>query len=382
MYRHESPAGEPAPRKPRKKKKFSFWRFLWKTIACCFCLGVMAASVLAVMLSMYVVEVTADDATLLDLDNMRLSYTTIVYAQNSETGEWEEYDTLSRDNQRIWVSLDEIPEDLRWAVICTEDKDFYESVGVNFKRTIGAAINEYTPFKIYSGRQGASTLEQQLIKNISGDDEQDAMRKVREIFRALGLDNRYSKDTILEAYMNTISLTGTIAGVQSGAREYFGKEVTELNLQECASLASITKSPTQYNPITNPEQHLQRRNHVLWNMYDQGKITEAEYKAASSAPLVLAEEEQLEVITKTSNNSYFIDALINQLAEDIIEKDESISTEAEALDKIYNGGLRIYATVDPFVQQSMEEVMLNKDDEYFPAYWREEEVKALGENDI
>ena len=138
------------PRKAPKKRKRSFWRGFWRLVACCFCLGVMAASVLAVMLSMYVVEVTADDATLLDLDNMRLAQTSIVYAQDHETGEWVEYTTLSRDNQRIWVYLDEIPENLKWAVICTEDKNFYDSVGVNFKRTIAAAINEYTPFKLFS----------------------------------------------------------------------------------------------------------------------------------------------------------------------------------------------------------------------------------------
>ena len=370
------------PRKAPQKRKRSFWRGFWRLVACCFCLGVMAASVLAVMLSMYVVEVTADDATLLDLDNMRLAQTSIVYAQDHETSEWVEYTTLSRDNQRIWVYLDEIPENLKRAVICTEDKNFYDSVGVNFKRTIAAAINEYTPLKLFSSSQGASTLEQQLIKNISQDDDHSAMRKVREIFRAIGLDNRYSKDTILEAYLNTISLTGTIAGVQSGAREYFGKDVSELSLPECASIASITQNPTRYNPITNPEQHLERRNLVLWNMYDQGKITEEEYNEAKNSPLVLAEEEEEEITTKSSNNSYFTDALINQLVEDIIEKDDAIDTEAEALDKIYNGGLRIYATVDPFVQQNMEEVMLNTDDAIFPAYWREAEVSSIAEDAI
>ena len=153
--------------------------------------------------------------------------------------------------------------------------------------------------------------------------------------------------------------------------------MSELNLAECASIASITQNPTRYNPITNPEQHLERRNLVLWNMYDQGKITEEEYNEAKNSPLVLAEEEEEAVTTKTSNNSYFTDAVINQLVErHHRQRRQHRHTAAEALDNlIYNGGLRIYATVDPFVQQSMEEVMLNTDDAIFPAYWREAEVQ-------
>ena len=103
------------------------------------------------------------------------------------------------------------------------------------------------------------------------------MRKVREIFRALGLDNKYSKETILEAYLNTIPLTGIIHGMEAGSIEYFGKHVEDLTLAECATLASITKNPTKYNPATNPEELIKRRNHVLYEMYTQGYITEAEF---------------------------------------------------------------------------------------------------------
>lgn len=371
------------PQGPKKKKRSvigRIWSFFWRFCVCMGCLGVMLGSVLAVLLSMYVVKATAADADLLDLDNMDLAYTTIIYARNHDDPTvWEVYDTLSRDNNRIWAYLNEIPEDLRWAFICTEDKTFYEHPGVNFKRTLSATINlvlnrlTHGQLRLYASEQGASTIDQQLIKNITGDDEQDPMRKVREIFRAIGLENRYSKDMILEAYLNTISLTGRIAGVRAGADTYFGKELGDLSLQECASIAAITKNPTLYNPYTNPETHLQRRNDVLYFMWQQGKITDTEYEQAVNSPLELAEGQTDEVVTRTSNNSYFTDAIIQQLVKDI-NAENGWEGESQALNVIYNGGLRIYATVDPFVQQQMEQVMLNTNDEIFAPLWREEEI--------
>ena len=167
-----------------------------------------------------------------------------------------------------------MPENLQNAVIAIEDKNFRTEPGINLKGTIGAALNAFTGNRIWGTNRGASTLEQQLIKNLTGDNEQDNMRKVREIFRALGLDNKYSKETILEAYLNTIPLTGIIHGMEAGSIEYFGKHVEDLTLAECATLASITKNPTKYNPATNPEELIKRRNHVLYEMYTQGYITE------------------------------------------------------------------------------------------------------------
>lgn len=346
-----------------------------KFVGVCICLGIMAGSVLAVVLSMYVVKITAGDADLLDLTNLKLAQTTKIMCPDPDTGEWVEYASLHSENNREWVDLQEIEANpyLKWAFICVEDKDFYTHSGVNFKRTIAAFINEYV-LPIYSSRQGASTLDQQLIKNITDDDEQSAERKVREIFRALGLDNRYEKDTILEAYLNTISLTNTVAGVQAGATVYFNvDELSNLSAAQCASIAAITKNPTAYNPYTNPEQHLQRRNWILKLMHDQGKLTDAEYEAARTAPLVLAEEAEKEVVTHTSNNSYFTDAVFEAVTQQLMA-DRGL-TQKEAHSLIYNGGLRIYATVNPFIQQEMEKIMLNADDA-IPALWREEKVAA------
>lgn len=155
-------------------------------------------------------------------------------------------------------------------------------------------INEYL-LPIYSSKQGASTLEQQLIKNLTDDNSASgidgALRKVREIYRALCLSRSYSKETILEAYLNTISFTGTIQGVQTAANEYFNKDVSQLSLWECATIASITKNPTNYNPYTNPENLIHRRNFIMYNMWQQGVISEEDYRNGAAQPLVLAEED-------------------------------------------------------------------------------------------
>ena len=359
-------------RKKKTRKHFSVWGYIWRTFACLFCLGIMACSVAGVMLAMYIVQVTADDSEL-DLDNQRLKQTTIVLAQNKDTGEWENYATFSGNNNRIWKSLDEMPLNLQNAVIAIEDKDFYNEPGINIKRTIGAALNEFTDNAIYGRTTGASTIEQQLVKNLTGDAEDDYMRKVREIFRAIGLCNRYSKATILEAYLNTIPLTGQIYGMEVGANTYFGKTVSELTLSECAVLASITNNPSAYNPFTNPENLISRRNNVLWEMLDQGLITQEEYDSAVAESITVVEDDaSTETATVTSNNSYFTDALYNDLV-DAIEEEYGLS-EDEAEYEVLNGGLRVYSTVDTDIQSSLEQLMLNEDDAIFPANWADEEV--------
>lgn len=356
----------------------------FKVVAALVCIGIMAGSALAVCAVYYVVEATADDGNLLDLDGIELSQSSKILAQDPSTGQWVEYATLKSSNSyRVWADLEQIPENLQYAFICTEDKDFYNEPGVNIKRTVGAMVNEYI-IPIYSSKQGASTIEQQLVKNLTGDDSgsgiDGALRKLREIYRAFGLYRNYSKATILEAYLNTISFTGTIQGVQTAANEYFNKDVSQLTLAECAAIASITKNPTNYNPYTNPENLINRRNYLLYNMWDQGKISEEEYQAARAEPLVLAEEDQGTTSATTSNNSYFTDALFRELTNEIAEA-EGI-TEAAAQKKIYTGGYTIYATVNPFIQNQMEQVMLNPDDAFFPAGWHEEEVSALSDDDI
>ena len=336
----------------------------------------MACSVAAVLLSMYVVQVTADPEGLLDIESRRTAQSTILFDRNGN-----EYDTLTSGNSSsIWRALTDIPENLQHAVIAIEDKDFYDEIGVNFKRTIAAALNELTGQRLLGSQQGASTLEQQLVKNLTEDDAVDYGRKFREIFRAIGMSNRYSKETILEAYLNTVPLTGVIEGVEAGARTYFGKSVEELTLAECATLASISKNPTGYNPATNPENLLTRRNHVLWEMLDQGYITQEEYDAATAETVTLVENPAAtEDVAVSSNYSYFTEAVIEELTRDI-RAAYGYESDAEAQNYIFTAGLRVYTTVDPAVQSAVENLMLNEPDEYgnelFPALWHEEELET------
>lgn len=363
-----SQPGAPAPKNKKKpKKRRSIIGMIFSFIGCMLCLCIMAASVGGVLLSMYIVQVTADDGETLDLDNQKNRQTSIIYDINGN-----EYASLSRNENRIWRELSAMPENLQNAVIAIEDKNFRTEPGINLKGTIGAALNAFTGNRIWGTNRGASTLEQQLIKNLTGDNEQDNMRKVREIFRALGLDNKYSKETILEAYLNTIPLTGIIHGMEAGSIEYFGKHVEDLTLAECATLASITKNPTKYNPATNPEELIKRRNHVLYEMYTQGYITETEFNAAKAETVTLTEKTSTtENATRSSSNSWFTDALYTQLLNQLQEDLNYTADEAKEL--IFSGGLRIYSTVDPKVQEGVEKTMYNEDD-LIPALWHEEPV--------
>ena len=371
--------GQPHASKRRGSKKKrtpgsvakSIFLNLGKFIVIMCCVGVMIGSVAAVLLSQYVVNATANDADLLNLDQIKLSYTTRFLAQDHDTGEWVEYTRLYSDQQRTWVDWGEIPEDLVNAFIATEDQSFWTHMGFNPTRTAAAAVNMVVSkitggtFGLFDTMQGASTIDQQLIKNITGDDETDPLRKIREVFRAIGLRNRYSPEQIMEAYLNTISLTGQLAGVEAGANQYFNKHVSDLNLAECASIAAITKNPTKYNPATNPEEHILRRNTVLRFMYEQGMITEEEKNEWQAYPLVLAEEQEQETVTHTSNNSWFTDAALDQIIP-LVQEKEGFETSAEAYNFLNTQGFVVRLTVDPFMQQEMEKVMLNSDGTFYP----------------
>lgn len=364
--------GASQPPKKKKKRRRSIPGMILRFIGCLLCVGIMLCSVAGVVLAMYIVQVTENDGEVLDLDNQKNAQTTILYDRYGN-----EYAKLTRGEDRVWRELSAMPEDLQHAVVAIEDKDFYNNpLGINIKRTIGAVLNELTDNAIYGAQQGASTLEQQLVKNLIGDDASSGiegyMRKVREIFRAIGLANRYSKETILEAYLNTIPLTGIVCGMEAGAQEYFGKHVEDLTLSECAVLASISKSPTAYNPFTNPENLITRRNHVLYEMFTQGYITEEEYNAARAESITLVESSsQNEVVTRTSQNSYFTDAVYYELMNDLQEKLNMTAEEAQSM--IFNGGLRVYTTVDPEVQTAIEEALYDAE-EAIPALWHEEPV--------
>lgn len=290
-----------------------------------------------------------------NIKNYEMNMTSVIYVQN-KNGDWEEYQRIHGTENRIWVDIEEIPQSLIDAFVSIEDQRFYKHGGVDWKRTAGAFIN-FLPFiDIYSSNQGGSTITQQLIKNITSDNDESAMRKIREITRALLIEKIIDKTTILEAYLNTISLGNGICGVQVASNYYFNKNVNELNLTECAALAAITKNPSAYNPDTKPEGNKKRREDVLYKMYELGKIDEQTYSEAISTDIVIDKFQQHNF--EIPINNYFVDTLISDIIDDLSVKYNCSTDTASAM--LYNGGYKIYATIDTDVQDVMESVYSKK----------------------
>lgn len=343
--------------------------------ACCCCVGVMLASVAAVVFASYLARLSGTDADMPDLYVLKMAENSIVYAADPAGGDWTEYAVFTGENDRVWTPLEQFPQTLRDAVVSVEDRNFWnQRFGINPGRILGAAVNELTGHRLYGSRQGASTLEQQLIENLTGDSAQSISGKFKEISRAIVMAGRYSKDMILEAYLNIAPLTGTLSGMQAGAQQYFGKDASQLTLAESATLASIPRSPVAYSPYSNPEKLLERRNWVLKLMLDQERISQADYDAAAAAPLgVRSREEAAAASPRGKVNSYFTDAVFERLAGDIMEKENC--GRAAAVTRIRTGGLRIFSTVDLRLQRMLEAFMENDgEDGYFPALWRQEEA--------
>jgi len=352
-------------KKKKKKRKKSGKRTIAKAFLTIFLIGLITATLVVGSFLFYaftMVDGTMDE----NLNNLELNFTTTIYVDNGN-GKYKEYRRLHGEFNRIWVdylnpdnvklpkNYKGIPQILAKAFIAIEDKRFAEHDGVDWKRTFGAFINEFVP--IYSSRQGGSTITQQLVKNLTDDRSQKASRKVREIMRSRYLESKYSKDTILECYLNTIAMGHGTYGVEVAANYYFGKSVNKLTIAECACLAAITKSPTYYAPDDYPEENKARRNEVLFQMYDQGYITKEEYEEAKNTELKIVAEKK--VLSQNQVNSYFVDALIDQVTKDLAEQYGYDESHANQL--FYNSGYRIYATVDTKMQAAAEEVFADTD---------------------
>ena len=270
----------------------------------------------------------------------------------------EEMLTLAgEESNRVYVPLDQIPLDLQNAFIAIEDERFYQHSGVDLRGVLRAAVRNLSSG---SFSQGASTITQQLIKNnvfSAGMEERTAMdkvkRKLQEQYLALRLERNTSKAWILENYLNTINLGGGTWGVQTAAQRYFGKEVTDLTLAECAAIAGITRSPTAYNPLRHPEENRERQHLVLSRMRDLGFITEAAYQEA------LKQDIYTDLGASSSGNgeehvfSWFEDVVISRIAEDL--QRELGYTETDAWRLLYRGGLTIETTQNTRLQRICEE---------------------------
>ena len=326
----------------------------------------------------------------LELDNISLAQTSIIYYTDPKTGEYRELQQLYGTENRIWVSYDDIPLDLVHAAISIEDKRFPTHKGVDWIRTLAAVKG----FAGGSSSFGGSTITQQLIKNLSQEDEVTVDRKVQEIFRALEVEKRYTKSEIMEWYLNTIYLGEGCYGVQSAARVYFGKKVSDLTTAECASLIAITNNPSLYDPYIREENNRERQLTILKEMYAQGYIeTEEAYQAAVDQEMVFRngtydEEEYTcascgftgtraeytetdgeyfcpqcgevnNAVDKNHYYSYFVDTVWRDVVDALVERYGYSELAAEQ--KLLTGGYKIYATIDPEVQAIVDKVYENLD---------------------
>lgn len=303
-----------------------------------------------------------------DINVTGLSYSSAVFLQDGN-GVDTEYMSIFRNENRVWVSLSEIPIEMQTAQIAIEDHRFYLHNGVDWTGTLGAAYHLITG---QEGR-GGSTLTQQLIKNITKENQVSIMRKVKEIFTALNLEkDKYTKEQILEAYLNIVTYGGMCQGVEAAARVYFDKGIGECDLAECALIAGITQNPHQYNPLVFPDESKEKAEVVLDRMLELSKageidpqycksITQAEHDAAvqelKTMTFVGAELEDDDDQEQDEEKwNWYIDYMFNQIRDDLMERYGYSEDYAEQM--IYNDGLEIHSAMDAKLQNDMEHYFL------------------------
>jgi len=324
-------------------------------------IGIIAAGVLLICVGIGAFNgILQSSPEISEFDLIPTGYATLVY--DSEGHEMTKL--VSSNANRSYVTMDKIPQDLCDAFVAIEDERFYEHNGIDVKAIFRAGVNG-----IKSGKfnQGGSTLTQQLIKNNVFDESwvtesnmiNKVKRKVQEQYLAVEIEKKLEKTQILEYYLNTINLGQNTLGVQAASQRYFGKPVYQLTLSECAVLAGITQNPSKYNPITHPDKNKEKRETVLEYMYDQGYITKDEYVEALADNVYDRIQKVNEVTLSNNINSYFVDELTNQVAEDLINYAGYDQDTAYKL--LYAGGLKIYSTQNPEIQSYCDEVFGNEE---------------------
>lgn len=325
--------------------------FFAKLFVACFLLAVAGVCCAGAYFVKGIIEEAPDIST---IDATPSGYmSTVLNTDGTVTAE-----LVASGSNRVYVTLDEVPKDLQHAFVAVEDARFYEHNGIDMQGIVRAGIKGITTGHF---TEGASTLTQQLLKNnvfdgwTSETDEQRVKRKLQEQYLAVQLEKRVSKEWIMENYLNTINLGQNTLGVQAASRRYFGKDVSELNLSECAVLAAITKSPEGYNPITNPQKNQERREKVLSDMLEQEYITQEQYDEAIQDDVYDRIQKVDTEVQESKRNvtSYFVDALTDQVIVDLQEK--LGYSEEQAYKALYSGGLTIYSTQDAYVQQICDE---------------------------
>ena len=348
-------------KKKKNKQHNKFFTVFWGIVL----VGVFTVvAVAAFVFINVVIKVNGDVIVDLNDYTKNQNQTSFIYMyEDDDPNKVKELLRLHAEENRIWVDLDKMSVYLQDCFVGLEDKRFYQHHGVDWIRTIGSAKYKFS--------QGGSTITQQLIKNITNEKDVTLVRKFNEIVSALNLEKNYDKKPILEAYLNTVYLGSGCYGVKTAAEKYFGKDVSELNLAESACISVITKAPYGYNPLYNREANRERQLYCLKSMLEQGLISQQEYDEAVNYHLVftndpdyvpsaefLAQQQKEEQEEKDEYWSYYIDYVIQSVIDDLM--DQYDYSELQASNKIYYGGLKIYAAVDLDIQADLEYIFENR----------------------
>lgn len=325
---------------------------IFKIIGTVLLVGITSLLVFACIFSIYC-KTTFSTGVEVEYEEFALNLSSVIYAKNQETGEYEELVTLASSEYRMWVDYETIPKYVEHAVVAIEDKRFYEHQGVDWYRTSGAFVNMFIGMK---NTFGGSTITQQLIKNVTENNDVTVQRKLLEIFQALEFEKKYEKDQIMEWYLNEVYFGHGCYGIGAAARYYFGKEVSELTIAEAACIIGITNNPSLYSPFISPDNNKERQESILFEMYDQGYITLSQYNTAKNTPLEFDEGDDDE---NSDIYSWFEEAVRDDVIADIAEVKNVSKETAELL--LLTGGYKIYATVDTRIQAIIDDVYGNPD---------------------
>ena len=349
----------PAPKKRKRRGRGG----VFKAVLTVVLVLVLTGAILACLSAMYIKNVILPETDLqLDAYNEAVQQTSKMFYRDTQTGNYVEMQELYGDENRVWVPIEEIPENLKNAAVAIEDQRFYKHHGVDWIRTVKGVLNMFTGQDIVGG----STITQQLIKNMTSDDEVTVKRKITEIFRALELEKNYTKEDILESYLNYIYLGQRCNGVYTASYRYFGKHVSELSLAECASLIGITNNPSKYDPLgrlevvneetgevkTSRDFNKERQETILYKMEDLGYITKEERDAAIAEPLDFSKGE--EISTQSTVYTWYEDAVIEQVLADL--QTEYNWSRERARTALFSGGLEIYTCLNPDVQAAVDSI--------------------------
>ena len=329
------------------RTRTSGWRVFGRVIGTIVLVGVLAVLVFACLFALYVKNDLAAQNDF-SLEGFALDQTSVIYYEDPKTGQDVVLQKLYGGANRTWVKYEDIPKNLVHACIAIEDKRFMEHQGVDWFTTMKACVKMF----VGSGSAGGSTITQQLVKNVTGNREVTVRRKLAEIYSALKLEKEYTKEEIMEWYLNVIALGQNCEGVQAAAQVYFGKNVEELDLAQCASLIGITNNPSIYDPYLNPDKNKERQEIILGEMLSQGYITQKQYDEAKAEELVF--------VRKSADDgdgeyySYFEDQVIRDVVNDLCDK---TGYDYEIVYKmVMTGGYQIYSTYNPDAQAAVDAV--------------------------